>query len=127
MLMVPSGDADRGLGNGQVWTTLPIWAQKSWGKWTTYGGIGYAINPIAGHCNHFFGGWLLQRELHKKLTLGGEIFCQGADSPDSQSAAVFDLGGFYNFNENLHLLFSGGYALAGERHTLGYLGLQYTW
>ena len=127
MLMVPSGDADRGLGNGNAWGTLPIWAQKSWGPWTTYGGIGYAINPTAGYRNHLFGGWLLQRKLSEKLTLGGEIFCQGAGSADSESSALFNLGGFYNFNEHLHFLFTGGYTLAGERHTPGYLGLQYTW
>jgi len=127
MLMVPSGDADRGLGNGSVWGTLPIWAQKSWGPWTTYGGGGLAINPTPGHRNYLFGCWLLQRKLTEKLTLGGEIFCQGAGSADSQSSALFNLGGFYNFNENLHFLFSGGYTLAGERHTPGYLGLQYTW
>ena len=44
-----------------------------------------------------------------------------------QTSALFNLGGFYDFNEHVHFLFSGGDTLAGERHTLGYLGLQYTW
>jgi hypothetical protein len=66
MLMVPSGNADRGLGNGSAWAQLPLWAQKSWGKWTTYGGIGLAINPCSGHNNYLFGGWLLQRKLTEK-------------------------------------------------------------
>jgi hypothetical protein len=139
MLMVPTGNADRGLGNGTAWTQLPLWAQKSWGKWTTYGGIGYAINPGVGEKNYLFGGWLLQRKLTEKLTLGGEIYCQGADSTYSQSAplaslggiyqssALFNLGGTYDFNEHVHFLFSGGYTLAGDRQTPGYLGLQYTW
>ncbi len=127
ILWVPTGNADRGLGNGSVWAQLPVWAQKSWGKWTTYGGIGLAINPAAGHDNYLFGGWLLERKLTEKLTLGGEIYCQGADSADSQSTALFNLGGFYDFNEHVHFLFSGGYTLAGERHTPAYLGLQYTW
>ena len=127
LLMVPTGNAGRGLGNGSVWTQLPLWAQKSFGKWTTYGGIGLSINPGAGHNNSLFGGWLLERKLTEKLTLGGEIYCQGADRADSQSSALFNLGGFYDFSEQVHFLFSGGYTLAGERHTPGYLGLQYTW
>ena len=127
MLMVPTGNADRGLGNGSAWGQLPLWAQKSWGKWTTYGGIGLAINPNAGHSNHLFGGWLLQRKLTEKLTLGGEIFCQGADVGSTQSSALFNLGGIYDFNEQFHFLFSGGYTLVGEQNTPGYLGLQYTW
>jgi hypothetical protein len=31
MIEIPTGDADRGLGNGRAWFRLPIWAQKSWG------------------------------------------------------------------------------------------------
>jgi hypothetical protein len=40
MLEIPSGSAARGLGVGQTWARLPLWAQKSFGKWTTYGGGG---------------------------------------------------------------------------------------
>jgi hypothetical protein len=139
MLMVPSGDADRGLGNGSVWATLPIWAQKSWGKWTTYGGIGYAINPAAGRKNYLFGGWLLQRKVTEKLTLGGEVYFQGADTDTGlgpslstaggifQSTSLINLGGFYDFDEHFHFLFSAGYSLAGDKIVPGYLGLQYTW
>jgi hypothetical protein len=58
MLVVPTGDSERGLGNGRAWAKLPVWAQKSWGPWTTYGGGGYAINtadehaatPLAAEC-----------------------------------------------------------------------------
>jgi len=127
MLEVPSGDAGRGLGNGRLWAKLPVWAQKSWGPWTTYGGIGYAVNPAPQQRDYLFGGWLLQRDLSKKLTLGGEIFCQGADSADAEPFALFNLGGFYSFNENLLLLFTGGHTLVGERHTVAYLGLYRTW
>jgi hypothetical protein len=127
MLEVPSGDASRGLGNGRAWTRLPLWAQKSCGPWTTCGGIGYAINPAPGQRNHLFGGWLLQRELSKKLTLGGEVYFQGADSADAESSALFNLGGYYSFNEHLQLLFTGGHTLVGEQHTVAYLGLYRTW
>jgi hypothetical protein len=31
--------------NGKTKIFLPVWAQKSWGKFTSYGGAGYWINP----------------------------------------------------------------------------------
>lgn len=48
---VPTGDSARGLGGGHVPIFLPIWGQKSWGPWTTYGGGGYWINPGEGNKN----------------------------------------------------------------------------
>ncbi len=80
MIELPSGNEDRGLGNGKARERLPLWIQKSWGPWTTYGGGGYAINPAPEQRNYGFGGWLLQRDIGELLTLGGELFLQGATS-----------------------------------------------
>lgn len=44
LLEIPTGNANQNLGNGVTWAKFPIWAQKSWGQWTSYGGGGYAIN-----------------------------------------------------------------------------------
>jgi hypothetical protein len=41
---VPTGNAERGLGTGHTHGFMPLWLQKSFGKWLTYGG-GYWINP----------------------------------------------------------------------------------
>lgn len=126
LLEIPTGDADRGLGNRRAWAKFPLWLQKSWGPWTTYGGGGYAINPAPEQRDFFFGGWLLQREFGERLTLGGEIFAQGRSSDDTRSFAVFNLGGFFHITPNFHLLFSGGHTLVGGSHTIGYLGLYWT-
>jgi len=77
LLEIPTGDANRGLGNGWAWCKLPIWLQKSWGPWTTYGGGGYAINPAPEQRDYYFGGWLLQRDFGERLTLGGEFSPRG--------------------------------------------------
>ncbi len=126
LLEIPSGDADRGLGNGRAWWKLPLWLQKSWGPWTTYGGGGYAINSVPHQRNYWFGGWLLQRDFGEKLTLGGEILAQGKSSDDMRSFVAFNLGGYFKITPNFQLLFSGGRSLAGGRHTIGYLGLYWT-
>ncbi len=127
MLELPTGNSNLGLGNGTVWARLPLWVQKSWGTWTSYGGGGYVVNPARGMRNSPFAGWLVQRDLDKKLTLGTEVFAQGAQSIGGRSSTVLNAGGYYNFSEGFSLLFSGGHTVAGESHTVEYLGLYWTW
>lgn len=95
--------------------------QKSWGAWTTYGGGGYAFNSVDGMRNHPFAGWILQRDLNDKFSLGGELFTQGADSIDSKSYTLFNLGGSYNLNKHFNILASAGHSIIGESHLIGYL------
>jgi len=127
MLELPTGNSQRGLGNGRLWAKLPLWIQKSWGPWTSYGGGGYLLNNAPGMRNHPFFGWLLQRELSKKLTLGGEWFNPGRDSVAGSNTQLANIGGFYNFNQNFSLLFTAGHSVQGESHTVAYLGLYWTW
>lgn len=127
MVEAPTGNAARGLGNGITWYRLPLWIQKSRGPWTSYGGGGVTINHAAGMKNNFFAGWLLQRDLSEKLTLGGEFFTQGADTTSGRGNTTANLGGYYNFSPNFSLLFSAGHTVAGETHAVGYLGLYWTW
>lgn len=127
MIELPAGNAQRGLGNGQPWFKIPLWIQKSWGPWTTYGGGGWAINHAYGYRDYAFGGWLLQRDLGERLTLGGEIFAQGADAVNGRGYTLANLGGIINFKPGFSLLFSAGRTIWGERHTIAYLGLYWTW
>lgn len=127
MLELPTGTADRGLGNGRLWARLPLWVQKSWGPWTTYGGGGYAVNRAPDALSYLFAGWLVQRAVSASLTLGGEVYARQADSVGGGGTAVFNAGGFYNFTKELSFLFSAGHSFCGERHTVAYLGLYWTW
>ncbi len=126
MAELDTGDASRGLGNGRTWYRLPLWIQKGWGPWTTYGGGGVALNSAAGQRNFPFGGWLLQRDLGKFLTLGGELYAQGRASIDGRGYMLAKLGGYIKITDSFNLLFSGGRSISGERHTIWYLGLYWT-
>ncbi len=108
LLEVPTGDARRALGSGHLQEFLPIWLQKNFGKWTTYGGGGYLISPGAGNRNSWFAGWLLQRQVTEKLALGVEIFHQTAIIPGRDPTSGFNVGGIYDFTEHYHLLLSAG-------------------
>lgn len=127
MVELPTGSAARGLGNGQAWYRLPLWIQKSWGSWTTYGGAGYTINRAPGMRNYPFAGWLLQKQLNASWILGAELFSQGADTQGGAGRTLLNAGGNYNFDPDFSLLLSAGHSIAGERHAIAYLGLYWTW
>jgi hypothetical protein len=127
MAELPTGDSTKGLSNGKTWWRLPVWVQKSWGDWTTYGGAGYVVNRATDQKNYTFGGWLLQKDLGEKWTLGGEVFARGKDTVDGQSTTIANFGGLYKFTPDFNLLFSAGHSVNGESHALGYLGLWWTW
>ena len=127
LVELSTGDASRALGNGQTWFRLPLWVQKSWGAWTTYGGGGAVVNPAPGQRDHPFGGWLVQRNFGKHLMLGGEIFAQGADTNNDKGFAVLNFGGSYNMTDHFSLLFSAGHSVTGANHALWYFGFYGTW
>ena len=63
LIELPTGDEHRGLGNGRVQVFLPLWLQKSFGPWTTYGGGGWWYNPGQDHRDFWRIGWEVQRDL----------------------------------------------------------------
>lgn len=127
LLELPTGNSVRNLGNGQTWAQLPLWVQKSWGKWQSYGGAGYVINHAPGMRDHIYAGWQVQRELNKKLTLGSEWFDPGRATLAVHSPQIINAGGIYNFKENFSLLFTAGHSVHGDSHAVAYLGLYWTW
>lgn len=132
LVELPTGDQNRGLGGGHVRAFLPVWVQKDFGEWTTYGGGGYWFNKDDnyGDKDYWFAGWLLQRKITEKLTLGGELFYQTADTVDGVNSAGFNLGGMYDFDEHNHLLFSAGRGFQNASTTnlySWYLGWQITY
>lgn len=129
LLELPTGDAGHGLGAGCVRAFLPVWVQKSYGDWLTYGGGGYWINPGPGNRNYWFTGWLVQRQVTKPLAVGVELFHETASTVGGKASTGFNIGGIYDLNDHYHLLFSGGSGLQNTAVTNTfsyYLALQYT-
>ena len=134
----PSGNAAKGLGVGKTWYRMPLWIQKSWGpdnaQWTSYGGAGAAVVPQDGYTNYPFAGWLVQRQLNQKWTLGAELFGHGAEGPaalSTRASTMLDLGGIYEFRKfdegGFDLLFAAGRSIYGQPETYTYLALYWTW
>lgn len=131
MIELPTGDAARGLGVGKAWYKLPIWLQKDFGPWTTYGGGGYQLVHQVDYQSFPYAGWLLQRDIGDKWTLGGELWYHGAEgaaAAQTHAATLFDFGGYYYFRKPaFQLLFSLGHSIIGQAETFAYLGLYWTW
>lgn len=107
----PTGNASRGLGAGHTRVLLPLWLQKTFGRWVAYGGVGYWVNPGADNRNFWYGGWTVQRQVAENFTLGAEIFHQTADTVGGKDQTGFDLGAVYDLSEHYHLLLSLGQGL----------------
>jgi hypothetical protein len=112
--------------NGKTKIYLPVWTQKSWGKLTTYGGVGYWINPGTNNKNWIFSGWEIQYDFSPVITLGGELYYHSADSKDNKSGTGFNLGGLINPSGKFHIIFSFGHSLTNSHKFNSYLGLLWT-
>lgn len=126
LVEIPTGERDKGLGNGKAQVFIPLWLQKSWGPWTSYGGGGYWINPGDGNKNWWFWGWEVQREISRGLILGGELIYRTADTDDGDNSLGFNAGAIINLTENHHILFSAGSDISGPNRFSSYIGYQFT-
>ena len=123
---VPTGKKETLAGENNLKVFLPLWLQIGSGKFTSYGGAGYWVNPGTGNRNWIYTGWQGQYDFSESITLGGELFYHTADSQDADGTAGFNLGGYININEQNHLLFSIGHNITGTNTTTGYIGYQMT-
>ena len=113
LVEVPTGDAGRGLGAGHVRAFLPVWVQKSFGAWTTYGGGGYWINPGAGNRDYWFAGWQVQVHATSFFAPGIEAFYQSASAAGRSDELHFNVGAILDLGESHHVLLSAGRAFHG--------------
>jgi hypothetical protein len=126
LLEIPTTSKQNLVGNSNLQTFLPVWIQKSWGKFTTYGGTGYWINPGENNKNSVFAGWLAQYDFSETLSLGGELYYESPDTKDGKGDEAFKVGAFINLNKENHLLFSIGHSFKNTDVVSGYLGYQLT-
>jgi hypothetical protein len=126
LVEIPVGNTEKQLGAGNVQIFLPLWLQKSWDPWTTYGGFGYLVDLAKNPANSWFVGWEAQRDLSKFITVGAEIFDRVVPSSRSDDETGFTIGGIVNFSDNHHFLFSWGRDFTGDVDILLYGAYQIT-
>ncbi len=97
-----------------VVTLLPLWMQKSYGRWTAFGGGGVYLNTGKGQRNYTFFGGALQRTLSPGATIGVELYHQDADTLDDRDTTATNVGAIFAVGANHAILFSCGRALHGD-------------
>jgi len=123
-IQAPTGEAAEGLGAGHWRVFLPLWLQKSFGKWTTYGGGGWWRNPGAGNRDYTQWGWLLQRELREDCSLGAEVFHQGAATQGARPTTTWNLGFEAPLAPHLQVVGSAGRVFQGGSGSQYYIGIR---
>ena len=126
LVELPSGDASRGLGAGHLRAFLPVWVQKSFGAWTTYGGGGYWINPGAGNRDYWFAGWQAQVHATASLSPGVEVYYQSPSTEAGSAEVHFNAGLVLDLGEKSHVLLSAGRAVHGCDCTHAYVAYLLT-
>lgn len=112
-VLLASGDASRGLGNGHAQLLLPVWVQKASGPWTWDAGAGYLLNRAPGARNSWYLGLLARRSLSDRLSVGAEIFHRTSVAQDAPAASGFNVGAAVKLAKTRNLLISVGRGLQG--------------
>jgi hypothetical protein len=122
LIFLPTGSKERGLGAGAVEAFLPVWIQKSFGPWTTYGGGGIRL-AVGGDAA--VAGWLVQRQLSRRLTLGVETFLTAPFDSDAVQTQL-NTGLIVDLTARHHLLLSAGPSFGSDVRAQAYLAYQLT-
>jgi hypothetical protein len=93
-LSLPTGS--NGLGAGRITALLPVWGQKDFGRWSVFGGGGYAIHPGPGNRDYWTGGVALTRQFGERLLIGAEVDRQGTDTVGGRSSTSLGIGAIYD-------------------------------
>lgn len=72
---IATGDAAAGLGEGHGTLFLPLWAQKTWDKWTIFGGGGLQLDREAGGDVSWHEGIAVTRDVGA-MNIGIEVYRQ---------------------------------------------------
>src|SRR5262245_8372709 len=87
---------------------LPVWAQKDFDPWSTFGGGGCVFQNGEDLKDFCLVGWAVTRSFVSHLQLGLEIVYQTADTPGGRSSTAMGAGLRYDISERYHLLASAG-------------------
>jgi hypothetical protein len=125
-VLIPAGDTSNGLGAGHTQLFLPVWLQKSFGKFCVYGGGGYWTSPgFSGH-DYWSLGLETQYAILDALTVGVEIFHNTPAPASGGKETGINAGTIVNISSVHHVLASAGADIAGPNRFMAYIAYQLT-
>ena len=124
-LFLPTGDAQRGLGNGRAQLLLPLWVQRSVGAWNLDVGTSLLVNPAPAARNSWYTGLLAQRSFGDRLSVGAEVFHRSSLAVGEPASSGFNVGAIVNVAARQNLLLSLGRGLTNVDANRGSIFLAY--
>jgi hypothetical protein len=118
-----------GVGERHTSLFLPIWIEKDWGKWSTFGGGGCELNRAGDSRNFCQMGWVLAHQVLPDLQIGMELVHQTADTKGGVATTGVGAGVIYDINENYHLMAYAGPGIQNQAATdecSWYAAIQFT-
>jgi len=116
----------RGFSSSHAQLFLPVWAGKTMGRATVYGGGGYWINPGSGNRDYAFMGIATEVVLIGSWTAGGELYHSTRAGTDIPAQSGFNLGSTVDLTNHLEVLASAGHSLGGPPLLTSYVGVRIT-
>jgi hypothetical protein len=101
-VFLPSGSSR--VGDNRPALLLPLWFEKDWDDWSTFGGGGCQLQRGGDAQNFCTAGWALTRQLLPELQVGVEIVHQTADTKGGRPSTGVGAGFRYDLSEHYHLL-----------------------
>ena len=101
-VFLPSPSAHVGEKHTSVF--IPVWLEKDWGKWSTFGGGGCVIHRGGDARDFCLAGWALTRMVLPNLQLGVELVHQTADTKGGRASTGIGAGLRYDITETYHFL-----------------------
>ena len=93
---------------------LPLWAQKSIGRATLFGGGGWNRNPGAGNRDYWSGGIAGVYRFSERLNAGLELYSNGATRVCERASTSLGLGMNDDYSSLHSVLFSIGRSIEGQ-------------
>jgi hypothetical protein len=103
---------------------LPLWAQKTIGRVTLFGGGGWERNEGAGGRNFWSGGLASTYEFSDQVNAGLEIYSTGSDRTGERGSTSIGIGMNDDYSAIRSVLFSLGTSVAGARTFHAYLAYE---
>ena len=130
-LKTPTGDPARGLGSGEFDYDLLLRAQKTWGRFTAIGNVGYTFvtdSKFGGVTTKFENTWFVasaqEFQLTKKNMLFSEIYLVSRETRSDPNLIAVNVGFERKLRDNLAVHAAIGKSVRGGPNLHAYVGLR---
>jgi hypothetical protein len=113
-LFLPSASGSVGPRHASL--LVPLWLERDWDRWSSFGGGGCAVNHGGDSRNYCLASWALAYQVLPDLQVGAELVYQSPDTRGVPSTLSSGAGVRYDLDKTYHLLAYAGPGLthAGE-------------